>query len=435
MNSVVVVGAQWGDEGKGKVVDYFAKQANTIVRYAGGNNAGHTIVVKGETTILHLIPSGVLHKGKVGVLGNGMVVDPAVLLQEMEGLAKKGIKLTSKNFFISERAHLIMPYHRRIDLAREKAKTKKGKIGTTGRGIGPAYEDKANRDGIRFVDLLNEEVFEERLRAALKEKNAYLKHVFKEPGFSLSAVRKEYLGYAKRLKRYVTDVSLLLDGMLVKGKRILFEGAQGTLLDIDHGTYPFVTSSNAGVGGVLAGCGVAPYFLEEIVGVIKAYTTRVGGGPFPTELDDAVGEHLRREGAEYGATTGRARRCGWFDAVVGRYGVRVNGFTGLALTKLDTLTGLDPIRICTGYRVGRKRITEFRPTSGRWSRRSRSTRTCRVGKRISRACAAWRICLATRSIRPEARGARGGSVLPYVGGPAETAEHRYRVPFRKLEAY
>ena len=359
MNSVVVVGAQWGDEGKGKVVDYFAKQASTIVRYAGGNNAGHTIVVNGETTILHLIPSGVLHKGKVGVLGNGMVVDPAVLLQEMEGLAKKGIKLTKKNFFISERAHLIMPYHRRIDLAREKAKTRKGKIGTTGRGIGPAYEDKANRSGIRFVDLLNEEVFEERLRAVLKEKNAYLKHVFKEPGFSLSAVRKEYLGYAKRLKGHVTDVSLLLDNMLVKGKRILFEGAQGTLLDIDHGTYPFVTSSNAGVGGVLAGCGVAPYFLQEIVGVIKAYTTRVGGGPFPTELDDAVGKHLRREGAEYGATTGRARRCGWFDAVVGRYGVRVNGFTGLALTKLDTLTGLDPIRVCTGYRVGRKKITEF----------------------------------------------------------------------------
>ncbi len=359
MNSVVVVGAQWGDEGKGKVVDYFAKQANTIVRYAGGNNAGHTIVVKGEKTILHLIPSGVLHKGKVGVLGNGMVVDPAVLLHEMEGLSKKGIKLTSKNFFISERAHLIMPYHKRIDLAREKAKSKKGKIGTTGRGIGPAYEDKATRAGIRFVDLLNEKVFEERLRAVLKEKNAYLKHVFKERGFSFAAVQKEYLGYGRLLKRYVTDVSQLLDGMLMKGKRILFEGAQGTLLDIDHGTYPFVTSSNAGVGGVLAGCGVSPYFLQEIVGVIKAYTTRVGGGPFPTELTDAVGQHLRREGAEYGATTGRARRCGWFDAVVGRYGVRVNGFTGLALTKLDTLTGLDPIRICTGYRVGRKRITEF----------------------------------------------------------------------------
>ncbi len=359
MNSVVIVGAQWGDEGKGKVVDYFAKQANTIVRYAGGNNAGHTIVVKGEKTILHLIPSGVLHPGKVGVLGNGMVVDPAVLLKEMEGLSKKGIKLTSKNFFISERAHIIMPYHRRIDIAREGAKTKKGKIGTTGRGIGPAYEDKANRAGIRFVDLLNEEVFEERLRAALKEKNAYLKHVLKQPGFSFTAVRKEYLGYARRLKRYVTDVSQLLDGMLMKGKRILFEGAQGTLLDIDHGTYPFVTSSSAGVGGVLAGCGVAPYFLQEIVGVIKAYTTRVGGGPFPTELDDEVGEHLRREGEEYGATTGRARRCGWFDAVVGRYGVRVNGFTGLALTKLDTLTGLDPLRICTGYRVGRRRITEF----------------------------------------------------------------------------
>lgn len=359
MNSVVVVGAQWGDEGKGKVVDYLAEQADTIVRYAGGNNAGHTIVVKGETTILHLIPSGVLHRGKVGVLGNGMVVDPAVLLQEMDRLAGKGIKLTSRNFFISERAHLIMPYHRRIDLAREGAKTRRGKIGTTGRGIGPAYEDKANRAGIRFVDLLNREVFEERLRAALREKNAYLKYVLKQPGFSFSALRKEYLGYARRLGRYVTDVSQLLDGMLLDGKRILFEGAQGTLLDIDHGTYPFVTSSNAGVGGVLAGCGVAPYFLQEIVGVIKAYTTRVGGGPFPTELDDPVGEHLRREGAEYGATTGRARRCGWFDAVVGRYGARVNGFTGLALTKLDTLTGLDPIRICTGYRVGRRRITEF----------------------------------------------------------------------------
>jgi adenylosuccinate synthase len=359
MNSVVVVGAQWGDEGKGKVVDYLAEQADTVVRYAGGNNAGHTIVVKGEKTILHLIPSGVLHRGKVGVLGNGMVVDPSVLLQEMGRLAKRGIRLTPKNFFISERAHLIMPYHRRIDLAREGAKTRKGRIGTTGRGIGPAYEDKANRAGIRFVDLLNRELFEERLRAVLREKNAYLKSVLKQPGFSFSALREEYLGYARILKRHVTDVSRLLDGMLLKGKRILFEGAQGTLLDIDHGTYPFVTSSNAGVGGVLAGCGVAPYFLQEILGVIKAYTTRVGGGPFPTELNDEVGEHLRREGEEYGATTGRARRCGWFDAVAGRYGARVNGFTGLALTKLDTLTGVDPIRICTAYRVGRSRITEF----------------------------------------------------------------------------
>ena len=359
MNSLVVVGAQWGDEGKGKVVDYFAEQADAVVRYAGGNNAGHTIVVKGETTILHLIPSGVLHPGTVGVLGNGMVVDPAVLLREMEGLAARGVKLTSKNFFISERAHLILPYHKRIDIAREGTKSKKGKIGTTGRGIGPAYEDKASRVGIRFVDLLNESVFEERLRAVLKEKNAYLKHVLKEPGFSFSAIRKEYLGYARRLKRFVRDVSLLLDEMLSEGKKILFEGAQGTLLDIDHGTFPYVTSSNAGVGGVLAGSGIGPYFLQEIVGVIKAYTTRVGGGPFPTELADEVGEHLRREGAEYGATTGRARRCGWFDAVVARYGVRVNGFSGMALTKLDTLTGLDPIRICTGYRLGRKRITEF----------------------------------------------------------------------------
>ena len=359
MNSLVVVGAQWGDEGKGKVVDYFAEQADVVVRYAGGNNAGHTIVVKGETTILHLIPSGVLHPGTVGVLGNGMVVDPAVLLEELEGLAGKGVRLTSKNFFISERAHLILPYHKRIDIAREGTKTKKGKIGTTGRGIGPAYEDKASRMGIRFVDLLNESVFEERLRSVLKEKNAYLKRVLKQPGFSFASVRKEYLEYGRLLRRFVTDVSQLLDRMLSEGKKILFEGAQGTLLDIDHGTFPYVTSSNAGVGGVLSGSGVGPYFLQEIVGVIKAYTTRVGGGPFPTELTDEVGEHLRREGAEYGATTGRARRCGWFDAVVARYGVRVNGFSGMALTKLDTLTGLDPIRICTGYRLGRKRIAEF----------------------------------------------------------------------------
>lgn len=359
MNSVVVVGAQWGDEGKGKVVDYLAEQADVVVRYAGGNNAGHTIVVKGVKTVLHLIPSGVLHPGKLGVLGNGMVVDPAVLLREMEELRKRGIKLTPRNFFISDRAHLIMPYHRRIDLARERARTRKGRIGTTGRGIGPAYEDKASRTGIRFVDLLNEDVFEERLRSVLKEKNACLRHVLKHPGFSLSSVRKEYLEYARLLRPFVTDVSALLDRMLAQGKKVLFEGAQGTLLDIDHGTYPYVTSSNAGVGGVLSGCGIGPYCLQEIIGVIKAYTTRVGGGPFPTELTDEVGEHLRREGAEYGATTGRARRCGWFDAVVARYGVRVNGFSGMALTKLDTLTGLDPIRICTAYKVGRKRVMEF----------------------------------------------------------------------------
>ena len=359
MQSLAIVGAQWGDEGKGKVVDYLARNVDVVVRFAGGNNAGHTVVVKGRKTILHLIPSGVLHPGKIGILGNGMVVDPAVLLEEMAGLRKQKILLTSKNFFISDRAHLILPYHKRIDIAREQLKSKKTKIGTTGRGIGPAYEDKANRCGIRFADLVNTERLEEKLRSVIKEKNAYLKGVLKQPGFSPAAVFKEYMEYSRQLKRFVTDTSLLIDTMFGQGKKVLFEGAQGTLLDIDHGTYPFVTSSNAGAGGVLTGSGVGPCRLQAILGVIKAYTTRVGEGPFPTELDDEVGAHLRREGAEFGATTGRPRRCGWFDAVIGRYSVRINGFTSMALTKLDTLTGLNPVRICTGYRVGRRMITEF----------------------------------------------------------------------------
>jgi adenylosuccinate synthase len=359
MQSVVVLGAQWGDEGKGKIVDYLAQYADAVVRYAGGNNAGHTVVVDGEKTILHLIPSGVLHPGKIGVLGNGMVIDPAVLLMEMERLRLKGIRLTPGNFFISDRAHLILPYHRHIDAAREIRKGRKTKIGTTGRGIGPAYEDKMARTGLRFSELLNPKLFEERLRSALSEKNAYLKHVLKQPGFSLSAVLEEYLDHGRHLRRFVADTSILLDRLFREGKRILLEGAQGTLLDIDHGTYPFVTSSNAGIGGVLSGCGIGPSRLGGITGVIKAYTTRVGEGPFPTELKDSVGEHLRREGAEYGSTTGRPRRCGWFDAVVGSYSVRVNGLTRMALTKLDTLTGLDPIRICVGYRKGRKTLTDF----------------------------------------------------------------------------
>jgi adenylosuccinate synthase len=358
MQSLAIVGAQWGDEGKGKVVDYLAQYADVVVRYAGGNNAGHTVVVKGRKTILHLLPSGVLHPGNIGVLGNGMVVDPAVLLNEMDELRKRKIVLTPKNLFISDRAHLILPYHKRIDVAREKLKSK-NKIGTTGRGIGPAYEDKVNRCGIRFSDLLNAELFGEKLRATMREKNAYLKNVLREPGFSAAEVLKEYLGYRERLRRYVTDTSVLLNRMLAEGRKVLFEGAQGTLLDVDHGTYPFVTSSNSGVGGLFSGCGLGPFSLQSILGVIKAYTTRVGEGPFPTELKDDVGAHLRREGDEFGATTGRPRRCGWFDAVVGRYSVRVNGFTGLALTKLDTLTGLDPIRICTGYRVGGRVLTEF----------------------------------------------------------------------------
>jgi len=358
MQSLAIVGAQWGDEGKGKVVDYLARHADVVVRYAGGNNAGHTVVVKDQKTVLHLIPSGVLHPRKIGVLGNGMVVDPAVLLQEMADLRRRKIVLHPGNFFISDRAHLILPYHRRIDLAREKSKSRK-KIGTTGRGIGPAYEDKANRCGLRFSDLLNKDLFEEKLRSVIREKNLYLKAILQEPKLNASAVLREYLGYRERLRRFVTDTSLLLDRLLKEGKKVLFEGAQGTLLDLDHGTYPFVTSSSAAVGGVFSGCGIGPLSLQSILGVIKAYTTRVGEGPFPTELQDEVGAHLRREGDEFGATTGRPRRCGWFDAVVGRYSVRLNGFTGMALTKLDTLTGLNPLRICTGYRIGRRLVTEF----------------------------------------------------------------------------
>ena len=359
MQSLVIVGAQWGDEGKGKIVDFLAQDADVVARYAGGNNAGHTVVVQGKTTILHLLPSGVLHRGTVGVLGNGMVIDPAVLLQEIRGLAARKIVLSPRNLFISDRAHLILPYHRRIDVAREKLKSRKRRIGTTGRGIGPAYEDKAQRTGIRFGDLLDRDTFESKLRAVLREKNAYLKGVLGEPVFSFPRVFEEYTEYGRLLGRFVTDTSLLLDDFFTRGKKVLFEGAQGTLLDMDHGTYPFVTSSNCGVAGVLSGCGVGPNRIQGILGVIKAYTTRVGEGPFPTELDDAVGKHLRKEGREFGATTGRPRRCGWFDAVIGRYSVRINGLNRMALTKLDTLTGLDPLRICTGYRVGRKRVDAF----------------------------------------------------------------------------
>jgi adenylosuccinate synthase len=357
MANVVIVGAQWGDEGKGKVVDNLAQFANAMVRYGGGNNAGHTVVVKGEKTILHLVPSGVLHPGKICILGNGVVVDPGVLLEELDILRKKGIRLTNKTFFISDRAHIIMPYHRRIDTAREKSK--KGRIGTTGRGIGPAYEDKMARCGFRFSDLLNPGHFREKLRVILREKNVYLRYVLKEPGFAYREILDAYAEYGRRLKPYVADTSRLIHELIARNKQILFEGAQGTLLDIDHGTYPYVTSSSAGIGGVLTGCGIGPGSVDAIIGVIKAYTTRVGGGPFPTELHDSVGEHLQREGMEYGSTTGRPRRCGWFDAVAGRYSIRINGMTQLALTKLDILTGLDSIKICVGYRIGKKVVSDM----------------------------------------------------------------------------
>ena len=358
MSNVVIVGAQWGDEGKGKIVDYLTRYVHMTVRFQGGNNAGHTVVVKGEKTILHLVPSGVLHSGVHCVLGNGVVVDPAVLVGEIDGLKARGYIRDDRKFHISDRAHLIMPYHKRIDLAREELRGK-GKIGTTGRGIGPAYEDKVHRIGLRFCDLMNEAILAERLEAVLAEKNAYMKKVLGAKPMRRGRILDECLSHAERLKRYVTDTSILIHRAMARGKNILFEGAQGTHLDIDHGTYPFVTSSSAVAGGVCTGSGVGPTAIDQVIGIAKAYTTRVGSGPFPTELHDAMGDLLRENGGEYGSTTGRPRRCGWFDAVAVRYAVRLNGFTSLTLTKLDVLTGIDPIRICVAYRHGDTIYREF----------------------------------------------------------------------------
>ena len=358
MANVAVIGAQWGDEGKGKVVDLFAQDADIVVRFQGGNNAGHTLVVDGEKTILHLVPSGALHRNKTCVIGNGVVVDPEVLLDEIERLKKRGNLLDDSLLRISEEAHLIMPYHKAIDQARERLRGK-GKIGTTGRGIGPAYEDKMARVGIRFIDLLEDETFRKKLRRNIEEKNIYLKAILKEKTLNFDKIHDTYCRYREKLKGYVTNTGLLLDREIKAGKKVLFEGAQGTLLDVDHGTYPFVTSSNTVIGGVCTGAGVAPQNIHRIIGISKAYTTRVGSGPFPTELKGAEGEKLQQDGDEFGATTGRPRRCGWLDAVGLRYAVRVNGMTGIALTKLDVLTGFKKIKICKGYRSDGKLYDEF----------------------------------------------------------------------------
>ncbi|MFQ5904857.1 MAG: adenylosuccinate synthase, partial [Candidatus Binatia bacterium] len=358
MANVAVIGAQWGDEGKGKIVDLFTQNADIVVRFQGGNNAGHTLVVEREKTVLHLIPSGALHPNKLCVIGNGVVVDPEVLLEEIRGLKERGYLLDDPLLRISEDAHLIMPYHKSIDRARERLRGK-GKIGTTGRGIGPAYEDKVARTGIRFIDLLDEETFREKLRYNIEEKNIYLKAILKEKTLDFKGIHDAYCGYRERLKGYVTNTALLLDREIKAGKRVLFEGAQGTLLDVDHGTYPFVTSSNTVIGGVCTGAGVGPQNIHQIIGISKAYTTRVGSGPFPTELKGPEGEKLKQEGDEFGATTGRPRRCGWFDAVGVRHAVRINGMTGIALTKLDVLTGFKKIRVCTAYRSDGKTYREF----------------------------------------------------------------------------
>jgi adenylosuccinate synthase len=355
--NIVIIGTQWGDEGKGKIVDLLAEHADGVVRFQGGNNAGHTMVVGGEQFISHLVPSGIL-QGKTCIIGNGLVVDPAVLLEEIDYLNQKGVVCRPQNLLISERAQVIMPYHKRIDHGREKAKGAQ-KIGTTGRGIGPAYEDKATRNGIRFVDLIDPEAFKEKLAAIVPEKNFYLKNFLKGEAVDEAQIFTLYRGYAERLAPHVTNVSTALDTMIRQGKHILFEGAQGTHLDIDHGTYPFVTSSNTVSGYACCGVGIGPCAISAVLGIVKAYTTRVGAGPFPSELLDAVGDTIQAKGAEFGATTGRRRRCGWLDLVLLRNAVRLNGLTGLCITKLDVLGGLPELKICTAYECNGEILHEF----------------------------------------------------------------------------
>lgn len=357
MANIVVVGTQWGDEGKGKVVDLLAKHADIVVRFQGGNNAGHTMVVEGKQFISHLIPSGIL-QNKICLLGNGMVVDPAVLIEEIDYLKSNGINVGPDNLKISEKAHIIMPYHKEIDHARERLKGDK-KIGTTGRGIGPSYEDKATRRGIRFVELLDPEVFHEKVTSILEEKNFYLKKYLSSNELDLENIINAYNEYAKRLSPYVSNISVIIDNAIKSGKQVLFEGAQGTHLDIDHGTYPYVTSSNTIAGNACSGAGIGPKKITGVIGIVKAYTTRVGEGPFPSELFDATGDTIQRNGAEFGATTGRKRRCGWLDTVILRNAVRLNGLTGIAITKLDVLGGLESLQICTGYEYNGEILQDF----------------------------------------------------------------------------
>ena len=356
MPAIVLVGAQWGDEGKGKATDLLGDTVDYVVRYQGGNNAGHTVVIGSEKYALHLLPSGILSPNVVPVIGNGVVIDPAVLLDEIRGLDARGIN-TSK-LVISTNAHLITPYHRTIDKVSERF-LGKSKIGTTGRGIGPAYADKISRIGIRVQDLFDRSILEQKLEGALNDKNQVLTKVFNRKNMSVAEILEEYLAYAEILRPYVADTSLLLDKALKAGKTVLLEGSQGTLLDVDHGTYPFVTSSNPTAGGACTGSGIGPKAITRVIGIVKAYTTRVGSGPFPTELLDEDGDKLRTIGHEYGTTTGRNRRCGWYDAPIARYAVRINGLTDFFLTKLDVLTGWEKIPVCVAYEIDGKRVEEL----------------------------------------------------------------------------
>lgn len=356
MSSLVIVGAQWGDEGKGKITDYLAEKADVVVRYQGGNNAGHTVEVDNEIYKLQLIPSGILYADKQCIIGNGVVLDPEAFLNEIKNLENRGI--STRNLRISDRAHIIFPYHKKID---ELSELKRGsdELGTTKKGIGPCYADKTERIGIRVCDLLKKEVLSKKLKANVEIKNAYLKKMYDFEGYSYDEMLAKYLEYAEQIRPFVEDTSVLIYDAIKAGKKVLFEGAQGTLLDLDFGTYPYVTSSHPIAGGVCIGAGVGPALIGKAIGVVKAYTTRVGKGPFPTELFDETGEHIRTVGNEFGTVTGRPRRCGWFDAVIVRYAARISGLTGIAITKLDTLSNIPTIKMCVGYRLGKRIIRDF----------------------------------------------------------------------------
>ncbi|WP_312653198.1 adenylosuccinate synthase [Proteiniclasticum sp.] len=361
MSTLVILGAQWGDEGKGKITDYLAETAEVVVRFQGGNNAGHTVEVGDKQYKLHLIPSGIINGKKLNIIGNGVVLDPLAFFSELEYLKNMGLSINEENLIVSDRANVIMPYHKVLDQLKEKARGKND-IGTTGKGIGPAYTDKVERSGIRVCDLLHPESLKEKITQNLQEKNQYIVKILGGEAIDPELVYEEYLALGERLRPYVKDTSVVLYNEIRKNRKILFEGAQGMLLDIDYGTYPFVTSSNTTAGGVASGSGIGPNSIEKAIGVTKAYTTRVGKGPFPTELEDETGEWIREKGHEYGTTTGRSRRCGWLDLVIVKTSIRVSGLTSLVLTKIDTLAGLEKIKVCVGYRLDGK-VIDYVPAS------------------------------------------------------------------------